>query len=218
MGIYAFDAQFLYDRLLRDADDVRSGHDFGKDLIPQVVREGARVHAHAFADSCVRPAEAAPYWRDVGTIDSYWQANVALTDVVPELDLYDASWPIWTVQEQAPPAKFVFDDDGCRGMAVDSLVAGGCIVSGSIVRRSLLFPFVHVHGYATIESSVVLPHVEVGRHVVLRRAVVDKHCRLPAGLTVGIDAERDRERFCVTDDGITLVTPEMLGQRFHNLQ
>ena len=218
MGIYVFDAAFLYDELLRDADDATSSHDFGKDIIPRLLRQGARAHAHFFADSCVNISNGVPYWRDIGTIDAYWEANIALTDVVPELNLYDSDWPIWTYQEQLPPAKFVFDDDDRRGTAIDSIVASGCIISGSIVRRSVLFWNVRVHDYCTIEDSVVLPSVEVGRNVVLKRAVVEKHCRLPEGLTVGLDPDEDRRRFHVTERGITLVIPEMLGQQVHHLR
>jgi len=218
MGIYVFNAAFIYEQLVRDADDPHSSHDFGKDLIPHLINSGVHVHAHGFADSCVNINEGLPYWRDIGTIDAYWEANVALTGVLPELNLYDRDWPIWTYQEQLPPAKFVFDDDRRRGMAVDSMVAGGCIISGSIVRRSLLFSNVHVHSYCRIEDSVVLPNVDIGRNVVLKRTVVDKHCRLPAGLTVGVDPEQDRQRFHVTDGGITLVIPEMLGQKIHHLR
>ena len=218
MGIYVFDAAFLYDELLRDADDAISSHDFGKDIIPRLLRRGARAHAHFFADSCVNISNGVPYWRDVGTIDAYWEANVALTDVVPELNLYDSDWPIWTYQEQLPPAKFVFDDDDRRGTAIDSIVASGCIISGSIVRRSVLFWNVRVHDYCTIEDSVVLPSVEVGRNVVLKRAVVEKHCRLPEGLTVGFDPDEDRRRFHVTERGTTLIIPEMLGQQVHHLR
>jgi glucose-1-phosphate adenylyltransferase len=218
MGIYVFDAAFLYDELLRDADDADSGHDFGRDLIPRLVRDGARAHAHCFADSCVNMSNGVPYWRDVGTVDAYWEANIALTRVVPELNLYDENWPIWTYQEQVPPAKFVFDDDERRGTAIDSLVSGGCIISGSVVRRSLLFSNVRVHDRCTIEDSVVLPGVEIGRNVVLKRAIVDKHCRLPEGLTVGVDHEADRRRFQVTGRGVTLIVPEMLGQPIHHLR
>jgi len=218
MGIYVFDAAFLYDELVRDADDANSSHDFGKDIIPSLLRQGARVCAHDFADSCVNMNEGVPYWRDVGTIDAYWEANIALTQVVPELNLYATDWPIWTYQEQLPPAKFVFDDDDRRGAAIDSIVGSGCIISGSTVRRSLLFSNVHVHDYCTLEDSVLLPNVDVGRHTVLRKAVVDKHCRLPEGLTVGLDAKEDRRRFHVTASGITLVIPEMLGQQVHHLR
>jgi len=216
MGIYMFDAGFLYDELLRDARDDASSHDFGKDIIPTLVRRGDAVWAHDFAQSCVNMGAGKPYWQDVGTIDSYWGANIALTDVVPELNLYDATWPIWTYQEQLPPAKFVYDQDGRRGIATDSLVSGGCIISGSRVHRSLLFSNVHVHSYCTVEESVVLPSVEIGRNVVLKRAVIDKHCKLPPGLTVGVDPDRDRERFHITEQGITLVTPDMLGQHLHH--
>lgn len=218
MGIYVFDAPFLYAELLRDADDADSTHDFGRDLIPTLVRRGARVHVHDFAKSCVNMNADVPYWRDVGTVDAYWEANIALTDVVPHLNLYDKAWPIWTYQEQLPPAKFVYDDDPRRGMAIDSLVSGGCIISGSTVRRSLLFSNVHVHSYCTIEDSVILPNVDIGRNVVLRRAVVDKHCRLPPGLVVGVDSAQDRQRFHVTDGGVKLITPEMLGQHVHHLR
>lgn len=215
MGIYVFDAQFLYAELLRDADDSSSSHDFGRDIIPSLVTRGADVYAHDFARSCVNMNADRPYWRDVGTVDAYWEANIALTDVVPELNLYDADWPIWTHQEQMPPAKFVYNADSRRGIATDSLVSGGCIISGSRVNRSLLFSGVHVHSYCTIEESVILPNVDVGRNVVLKRAVVDKHCRLPAGTSIGVDREQDRRRFHVTERGVTLVTPEMLGQHLH---
>jgi glucose-1-phosphate adenylyltransferase len=218
MGIYAFDAPFLYDVLLGDADDAKSGHDFGRDVIPRLVTSGARICAHYFADSCVNMSEGVPYWRDVGTLDAYWEANIALTHVVPELNLYDEAWPVWTHQEQLPPAKFVFDDDGRRGTAIDSIVSSGCIVSGATVRRSVLFSKVHVRDYATVEDSVVLPNVEVGRGVVLRRAIIDKHCRLPDGLEVGVDPAADRKRFHVTEGGVTLVIPEMLGQQIHHLR
>jgi len=218
MGIYVFDAAFLYDELLRDADDPGSSHDFGKDVIPRLLRQGARAHAHSFADSCVNTSDGVPYWRDVGTIDAYWEANVALTRVVPELNLYDQGWPIWTYQEQLPPAKFVFDDDGRRGTAIDSMISSGCIVSGSTVRRSLLFSNVRVHDWCTIEDSVVLPNVDVGRNTLLRRVVVDKHCRLPEDLEVGIDPDTDRRRFRVTERGITVIVPEMLGQQVHHLR
>jgi glucose-1-phosphate adenylyltransferase len=218
MGIYVFDAAFLYEVLLRDADDPCSSHDFGKDVIPRLIAEGTRTHAHDFAASCVNMSDGVPYWRDVGTIDAYWEANVALTDVVPELNLYDQDWPIWTYQEQLPPAKFVFDDDGRRGTAIDSIVASGCIISGSTVRRSLLFSNVHVHDYCTIADSVVMPNVDVGRGTVLKKTVVDKHCRLPQGFAAGVDPDEDRRRFHVTARGVTLIVPEMLGQHVHHLR
>ena len=216
MGIYIFDSSFLYAELLRDADDLESSHDFGKDIIPSLIRRGEAVWAHDFAQSSVNMSRGTPYWRDVGTVDAYWEANIALTDVVPELNLYDVSWPIWTYQEQLPPAKFVYDQDGRRGIATDSLVSGGCIISGSSVHRSLLFSAVHVHSYCTIDESVILPNVDIGRNVVLKRTVVDKYCRLPEGLSVGVDREQDRRRFHVTERGVVLITPDMLGQHVHD--
>jgi glucose-1-phosphate adenylyltransferase len=159
-----------------------------------------------------------PYWRDVGTIDAYYDANLALVKVDPELNLYDEAWPIWTYQEQLPPAKFVFDEDDRRGTALDSIIGSGCVVSGSTVRRSLLFSKVRVDSHSTIEDSVILPNVDVGRHVVLKRTIVDRHCRLPEGLVVGLDPVEDRRRFHVTDRGVTLVIPEMLGQQVHHLR
>ena len=218
MGVYVFNADFLYEQLIRDHDDPKSSHDFGKDLIPHCV-DRYRVYAHNFVNSCVGMDETGiPYWRDAGTIDAYWEANMELTKVTPELNLYDDDWPIWTHQEQLPPAKFVFDDDGRRGMAVDSLVSGGDIISGALVRHSLLFSRVHVHSYAQIEDSVILPDVDIGRRAKLRRVVMDKHCRVPEGLTIGYDIEADRKRFHVSENGITLVTPEMLGQQAHHIR
>ena len=210
MGIYVFNAAFLYEQLVRDSTDPHSTHDFGKDLIPHVLGRGYRVQAHRFADSCVNMTEGRPYWRDVGTIDAFWKANMELTKVVPDLNLYDRNWPIWTYQEQLPPAKFVFDDDERRGTATDSLVSGGCVISGASVRRSLLFSSVHVHSYAQVEDSVILPGVDIGRHAVVRRAVIEKHCRLPEGIQIGVDPEADRRRFDVSPGGITLVVPEMI--------
>ena len=211
MGIYVFNAAFLYEQLERDSVDPRSSHDFGKDIIPHVLARGYRVVAHRFADSCVNVTEGQPYWRDVGTIDAYWEANMELVKVVPDLNMYDMNWPIWTYQEQLPPAKFVFDDDDRRGMAVDSLVSGGCVISGATLRRSLLFSSVHVHSFALVEDSVVLPNVDIGRDVVLKRAVVEKNCRLPPGLQIGVDPEQDRKHFDVSSKGVTLVVPEMLA-------
>ncbi len=216
MGIYVFKAAFLYEQLKRDAQDSASSHDFGKDIIPHLVKQRANLFAHRFSDSCVNMNDGRPYWRDVGTIDAYWQANIELTRVTPDLNLYNEDWPIWTYQEQLPPAKFVFDDDGRRGYAVDSLTSGGCIVSGAEVRRSVLFSAVYAHSYSKIEDSVILPAVDIGRHAVLRRVIVDRKCRIPEGLTVGLDPDEDRKRFLVTPLGITLITPEMLGQNVHN--
>lgn len=212
MGIYVFNTKFLCEQLIRDADDPHSTHDFGKDIIPHLMLAGYRVFAQSFEDSCVRDEGGTSYWRDVGTIDSYWEGNMELTKVVPDLNMYDREWPIWTYQEQLPPAKFVFDEDERRGMAVDSLVSGGCIISGASVARSLLYSNVKVHSYSTVEDSVLLPNVEVGRNVKIRRAVVDKNCVIPDGLVVGYDHAADAQRFHVSANGITLVTPEMLGQ------
>nr|WP_261379448.1 glucose-1-phosphate adenylyltransferase [Denitratisoma sp. DHT3] len=213
MGVYIFDADYLFEQLVRDADTPGSGHDFGNDLIPHAVAHH-KVYAHNFRESCVGTgASGQPYWRDVGTVDAYWEASLELTKVTPELDMYESQWPIWTYQEQLPPAKFVFDDDNRRGMAVDSLVSGGDIISGATVRRSLLFSRVFVHSYSEIEDSVILPKVDIGRHSRLRRVVVDKHCVIPPGSVIGFDPEQDRQRFHVTKKGVTLVTPEMLGQR-----
>jgi glucose-1-phosphate adenylyltransferase len=217
MGVYAFNADFLYQELHRNAA-VREGHDFGRDVIPDLVQRGRSIYAHRFSESCVNMVEGVPYWRDVGTIDAYWEANIALTKVVPDLNLYDLEWPIWTYQEQLPPAKFVFDEDNRRGLAVDSMVSGGDIISGAAVRRSVLFSNVHAHERSSIEDSVVLPDVDIGQDVVLRRTVVDRYCKLPQGLTAGVDAAADRKRFHVTEKGVTLIVPEMLGQYVHHLR
>jgi len=217
MGIYLFRSAFLFDQLIRDAADPDSSHDFGKDIIPHCVSRH-RVFAHSFADSCVgMPPGGAPYWRDVGTIDAYWQANIELVAVSPELNMYDRDWPIWTHQEQLPPAKFVFDDDRRRGMAVDSLVSGGCVISGATIRRSVLFSGVRVDDHASIEDSVVLPDARIGRHAVLRRCIIDKGVLVPDGLQVGVDPAEDARRFHVSAGGITLVTPDMLGQHLHRI-
>ncbi len=213
-----FNARFLFDQLVRDADDPRSSHDFGKDLIPYMV-SNYRVFAQSFEQSCVGISNGqGPYWRDVGTIDAYWEANMELTKVIPDLNMYDQEWPIWTHQEQLPPAKFVFDDEDRRGMAIDSLVSGGCIISGSTVRRSLLFSDVRVDSHCNIEDSVLLPKVNIGRHVTLKRVIVDKSCNIPEGLEVGVNPEEDRKRFHVSPNGVTVITPEMLGQKVHSLR
>ena len=218
MGVYVFNAQFLYEQLIRDADEPKSTYDFGHDVIPHLIARGYRVNAHRFADSCVNMIEGRPYWRDVGTVDAYWDANLDLVQVTPNLNLYDETWPIWTYQEQLPPAKFVFDDDGRRGTVIDSLASGGCIVSGATVRRSLLFSRVHVHSFATIEDSVILGDVDIGRNSVIRRAVIDRHCHLPEGTRIGVDPDEDRRRFHVTAKGVTLVTSDMLGTPIHHLR
>ncbi|MES1982453.1 MAG: glucose-1-phosphate adenylyltransferase [Pseudomonadota bacterium] len=215
MGIYIFNTAFLCDLLACDAANPNSSHDFGKDIIPYLLASKHTVIAQTFEDSCVKLDDGKPYWRDVGTIDAYWEANMELTKVVPDLNMYDKEWPIWTYQEQLPPAKFVFDDGDRRGMAVDSLVSGGCIISGAMVCRSLLFSNVLIHSYSHIEDSVLLPNVKVGNNVTLKRVVVDKSCEIPNGLVVGVNREEDAKRFFVTEKGITLITPEMLGQDVH---
>ena len=214
MGIYVFNARFLYEQLTRDSLERSSSHDFGKDLIPYVVSR-YRVFAQRFHDSCVGMNDDRPYWRDVGTVDAYWEANIDLVHVTPQLSLYDDVWPIWTYQEQLPPAKFVFDDDDRRGQALDSLVSGGCIISGSTVKGSLLFSNVRVHSFSSIEDSVILPDVVVNRNVRLRRVIIDRGCVLPEGFQAGHDPVEDRRRFHVTAKGIALVTPDMLGQKVH---
>ena len=215
MGIYVFNTRFLFEQLIRDADEPRSSHDFGKDIIPHLVPR-YHVFAHRFGDSCVTSSGGTPYWRDVGTVDAYWEANIELTRVTPALDLYDNVWPIWTHQEQLPPAKFVFDDEGRRGMAVDTLVSGGDIISGATVKRSLLFSNVRVDNRSLIEDSVVLPDVQIGSDVVLRKVIVDKRCVIASGERIGLDSEQDRKRFHVTERGVTLVTPDRLGQHVHS--
>jgi glucose-1-phosphate adenylyltransferase len=218
MGVYIFNAEFLYEQLIRDHDDPKSEHDFGKNVIPHCV-DRYRVFAHSFANSCVgMDNEREPYWRDVGTIDAYWAANMELTKVTPELNLYDEEWPIWTHQEQLPPAKFIFNDDDRRGAAMDSLVSGGDIISGALVRSSLLFSRVYVHSYASVEDSVILPDVDIGRGAHLRRVVVDKHVRIPEGMYIGYDRTEDEKRFHVSAGGVTLVTPDMLGQYTHKIR
>jgi glucose-1-phosphate adenylyltransferase len=212
MGIYVFETQFLFDQLRRDAADPNSSHDFGKDVIPHLVRHG-KAMAHPFGRSCVRSsAEVAPYWRDVGTVDSYYAANIDLTDVVPALDIYDQSWPIWTYGAMTGPAKFVHDEDGRRGSAISSLVSGGCIVSGAHLRRSLLFTGVHVHSYSTVEGAVILPYVDIGRHARLRNVIIDRGVRIPAGLVVGEDPDLDSRRFRRTEKGVCLISQAMIDR------
>ena len=214
MGIYVFSRAFRCDQLIMDADRRSSSHDFGKDIIPSVLKE-YRVMSYPFRD--VQTGRQG-YWRDVGTVDAFWEANMELVSVSPELNLYDEDWPIWTYQAQLPPAKFVFDDADRRGMAVDSMVSGGCIVSGAYLRRSLLFSNVKVHSYSRIEDAVVLPDVEIGRHCRIRRAVLDRACVVPEGTVIGEDREKDMERYYVTEGGVVLVTPEMLGQEIHRVR
>jgi glucose-1-phosphate adenylyltransferase len=212
MGIYVFEAGLLFDQLRRDAADRESQRDFGHDIIPFLVRNGKAV-AHRFERSCVTSrAESKPYWRDVGTVDAYWEANIDLTDVVPELDLFDRDWPIWTYAEVTPPAKFVHDLAGRRGEAIASLVSGGCIISGATARRSLMFTGVHLHSYARIEGAVILPYVDVGRGARLTNVVVDRGVRIPEGIVVGEDPIEDARRFRRTEKGICLVTQAMLDR------
>ena len=213
MGIYVFDWAFLRDLLLKDMHDDTSSHDFGMDLIPAIVK-GGKAMAHKFSDSCVKSGlETEPYWRDVGTIDAFWQANIDLTDFVPKLDLYDNAWPIWTYAEIVPPAKFIHDEDGRRGMAVSSLVSGDCIVSGSSVSNSLLFTGVRTHSFSSLDYSVVLPYVTVGRHASLKNCVIDRGVVIPEKLVVGEDPVEDVKWFRRTDSGIVLVTQDMLDAR-----
>jgi glucose-1-phosphate adenylyltransferase len=209
MGIYIFNAKYLYDELARDAADEKSDHDFGKNIIPAAVRSRVAV-AHPFGMSCVMTEPGKEhYWRDVGTIDAYWEANIDLTATEPSLNLYDRSWPISTYQEQLPPAKFVHNAGDRRGSAVESMVSGGCIISGTL-NRSLLFSSCRVHSYSLVDWSVLLPSVEIGRHARVSRAVIDHGCRIPDGMVVGEDAAEDARRFHRTDNGITLITADML--------
>ncbi|MCF7982911.1 MAG: glucose-1-phosphate adenylyltransferase [Thiohalocapsa sp.] len=215
MGIYVFNRDFLFEQLIRDADTSGSSHDFGKDIIPNVIGR-YRIMAYPFRDP--KSGEQA-YWRDVGTVDAFWEANLELIGVTPPLSLYDDNWPIWTYQEQLPPAKFVFDDDERRGMAVDSMVSGGCIISGATVRHSLLFSSVRVNSFSYVADSVVLPNVEIGRNCRISRAVIDRWCIIHEGMEIGYDREADEAAgYHVTPNGITLVTPDMLGQQINRLR
>ncbi|MHB1302493.1 MAG: glucose-1-phosphate adenylyltransferase [Acidiphilium sp.] len=212
MGIYVFETKFLFDMLRRDAADADSQHDFGRDIIPALVRQGRAV-AHHFSRSCVRSAtEAEPYWRDVGTVDAYWEANIDLTDFVPALDIYDHDWPIWTHTEGWPPAKFIHDEEGRRGLAVSSLVCGGCLVSGASLRRSLLFNNVRVNSFSQVTAGVILPDVDIGRHARLTNVVIDRRVRIPPGLVVGEDPEDDARRFRRTSKGVCLITQPMIDR------
>ena len=212
MGIYVFSTGVLFDQLRRDAAEPGSSRDFGKDLIPYLVQHGKAV-AHRFPNSCVKSSdEREAYWRDVGTLDAYWEANVDLTRVIPELDLYDHDWPIWTYAEITPPAKFVHDSEGRRGQAVSSLVSGGCIISGASIHDSLLFTRVHVHSYSHLEGAVVLPDVDIGRDVRLKNVVIDRSVKIPEGLVVGDDPELDAKRFRRSEKGICLITQPMLDR------
>lgn len=210
MGIYVFETKFLFELLRKDADDENSSHDFGKDLIPELVKHGHAV-AHPFSRSCVRSSlEPAPYWRDVGTVDAFWQANIDLTDFVPELDLYDNNWPIWTYSELTPPAKFIHDTKGRRGSAVSSMVSGGCIISGSQLDKCLMFTGVRSHSYSSLRGVVALPYAEIGRNAQLTNVVLDRGVKIPEGLVVGDDPDLDGERFRRTEGGVCLITQPMI--------
>ena len=210
MGIYVFNADFLYEQLGRDHNLETSSHDFGADILPYLVGR-CKLVAHRFSDSCVMSkGQTENYWRDVGTLDAYWKANMDLVSVTPALNLYDQDWPIWTYQEHWPAAKFVFDDNDRRGCAIDSLVSSGCIVSGSTIRRSLLFNNVRVNSFCNIEDTVILPNVEIGRGTIIKKALIDDGCRIPGGMMIGVDQKLDAERFHITKNGIVTVTTHML--------
>jgi glucose-1-phosphate adenylyltransferase len=211
MGIYVFSWPFLRDLLLKDAVDPNSTHDFGNDLIPDIVKNG-KAMAHRFDVSCVRSPGAPAYWKDVGTVDAFWQANIDLTDFVPDLNLWDQDWPIWTYSEATPPAKFIHDEKDRRGIAISSMVSGGCIISGTEVRNSLLFTQVHTNSYAVLDHAVVLPHVTVGRHARLRKVVIDRGVTIPEGLVVGEDPTEDAKWFRVSERGVTLITQSMVDR------
>jgi glucose-1-phosphate adenylyltransferase len=212
MGIYIFEAEYLYQLLEEDLANEESHHDFGMDVIPWVVREGT-AYAHPFSLSCVGGGQQTrPYWRDVGTVDSLWEANMDLTSVTPELDIYDQDWPIWTSQKMIPPAKFVQDDNGQHGLAINSMFAGGTIVNGSFITSSVLFPNVRVGSFCTLDQAVVFPQVEIGAGCRLRRVIIDKGCQLPEGMVIGENADEDARRFYRTEQGIVLVTKEMLAR------
>ena len=212
MGNYIFNTEFLYEQVIKDADTPGTQHDFGRNVIPSIIKD-YQVYAYAFRDP--ETGEQA-YWRDVGTLQAFWEANMELVSVSPQLNLYDQAWPIWTHQVQSPPAKFVFDEKDRRGEAIQSMVSGGCVVSGSQVRHSLLFSRVYVHSYSTINESVILPDVDIGEGCRINKAIIDAGSRIEPGTVIGEDPDHDRERgFRVTKSGLTLVTPDMLGQSLH---
>ena len=213
MGIYVFNTDFLSRLLLDDHENDESSHDFGKDIIPAAIKRH-KVFAYPFRD--VQSGKQS-YWRDVGTVDAFWEANLELIGITPELNLYDKDWPIWTYQEQLPPAKFIFDEKDRRGIAIDSMVSGGCIISGAHVRHSLLFSNVCIDDFSEVDSSVVLPDVIIGKNCKISHAIIDRMCVVPDGTQIGINAQEDRKRFYVTPNGIVLVTPEMLGQNIHHV-
>jgi len=210
MGIYIFSMEFLTKALILDAEDETSQHDFGKNIIPAAIQHAKSI-AYPYLNSRGEP----DYWRDVGSLYSYWKANIELCDIEPELNLYERDWPIWTYQSQSPPAKFAFDDEGRRGQAIDSLVAGGCIISGAKVKRSVIFFNTRIETGSYVRKSVILPKVRIGKNCLIKNCVIDKGTVIPDGFQVGVDPEEDRRRFVVTDEGIVLVTPGMMNQRLH---
>lgn len=212
MGIYVFNAEFLYEQLKLDSKLLDSSHDFGKDIIPSIIQK-YQVLAYRFRDA--QKGKQQPYWRDVGTVDAFWEANMDLISVVPELNLYDKDWPIWTYQEQLPPAKFVFNDDDRRGMAVDSMVSGGCLISGAKIKNSLLFSNVKLNSYSLLKEAVILPDVEIGRDCRIKKVVIDKGVVIPPNTEIGYNREEDAKRFYVSEGGVVLVTPDMLDQKVH---
>jgi glucose-1-phosphate adenylyltransferase len=207
MGIYVFNTRLLEKLLVEDAGDNRSSHDFGKDVLPKAIANNLQVFAYPFQDVKTR---AQSYWRDVGTVDAYYDANLELVHVKPELNIYDQDWPIWTYQVQQPPAKFVLDEEGRRGMAINSVISGGCIISGAVVRSSLLFSDVRVDERSSINRSVILPHVEIGTSCIIEGAILDEGCEIPSGMRIGVDRQEDAQRFHVTEKGVVLVTADML--------
>jgi len=212
MGIYVFDTQFLFDQLRRDAADPNSKRDFGGDIIPWIVKNG-KAQAHRFTDSCIRAADSIEeYWRDVGTVDAYFEANLDLTDVVPKLNLYDRDWPIWTDQIVAAPAKFVHDEDGRRGHAISSLISQDCIVSGALAKKSLLFTGVKMGSFSSVEEGVILPYCNIGRGARLKKVILDSGVRIPEGLVVGEDPELDDRRFRRSEKGVCLITRAMIDK------
>ncbi len=211
MGIYVFETEYMFRLLRQDAEDPNSSHDFGKDIIPKIVKNGKAI-AHPFSRSCVRSGlESEPYWRDVGTVDAFWQANIDLTDFTPALDLYDSSWPIWTYSELTPPAKFIHNEEGRRGKAVSSLVSGGCIISGSELERCLLYTGVRTHSYGKLEGVIAMPYAEIGRSARLKNVVIDKGVKIPEGMVVGEDPEADAARFYRSEGGVCLITKQMIA-------
>ena len=215
MGNYVFSTDFLYEQIIGDADNRDSKHDFGRDIIPSII-ENYRVYSYPFRDP---KSSAQVYWRDVGTLDAFWEANMELVSITPELDLYDQRWPIMTHQAQLAPAKFIFDEDDRRGQAIDSMVSGGCVISGAKVKRSLLFSNVRVRLYSEVKDSVVLPDVDIGRSCVIHRAIIDRGAIISDNTAIGVDPDADRGRgYRVTDSGLTLVTPDMLGQQLHQIR